>query len=111
MTPRKRVELTLNHKESDRVPLDIGSTANHFTNGLFFKLKEHLGIQGTDIIIRPDESAAYYNEDLLEALGGDFRHLFLMPPDTADWSLDEHGCTTNEWGFQKKNERNRKKNL
>ncbi len=103
MTPRARIELAINHKEPDRVPLDIGSTANHFTNGLFFKLKQHLGIQGTDINMRPDESAAYYNEELLEALGGDFRHLFLMPPDTADWTPDEQGVTTNEWGFQKKN--------
>ena len=30
LTPRKRVELALNHEEPDPVPLDIGSTANFF---------------------------------------------------------------------------------
>ena len=102
LTPRKRVELALNREEPDRVPLDIGSTANFFTNNMFFKLKEHLGIEGKDIKNRPDESAAYYNDDLVESLGGDFRHLFLMPPDSADWTKDEQGCTTNEWGFKKR---------
>ncbi len=61
MTPRARIELAINHKEPDRVPLDIGSTANHFTNGLFFKLKQHLGIQGTDTNMGPHQTWAYYN--------------------------------------------------
>ena len=39
MTPRKRVELTINLQKPDRVPIDIGGTASNFTNELFFKLK------------------------------------------------------------------------
>ena len=102
LTPIKRFELALNYKEPDRVSHDIGSTANFFIDNMLFKLKEYLGVKGKDIENRPDESVTYYNEDLIEALGGDFRHLFLMPPDSADWTKDEQGCTTNEWGFKKR---------
>jgi len=102
ITPRQRVEMTINHRQPDRVPFDIGSTASNFTNDLFFKIKKHLGITSPDIMFRPDESAAYYNDDLLEALDTDFRHLFLMPPDNVDFSRDKEGVMTSEWGLKKR---------
>jgi uroporphyrinogen decarboxylase len=102
MIPRKRVELTLGHQEADRVPIDIGSTANNFTNALFFRLKDFLGITSQDILMRPDESAAYYNDDLLEKLGSDFRHVFLMPPDNVNFKVGPDGCTVNDWGLKKR---------
>ena len=102
MTSRERVECVLTHKMPDRVPVDIGSTACGIVNETFFKLKEYYGITSKDICFRPDESAAYYNDDLLEKLGGDFRHVFLLPPDGYDFRFDENGFGTNEWGIRKK---------
>lgn len=102
LTPRQRVSLALNHREPDRVPIDIGSTACSFTNDLFQRVKEYCGITSTDIVMRPDESAAFYNDDLLKALGVDFRHLFLMPPDNHDFSADAEGYMVSEWGLKKK---------
>jgi len=61
-----------------------------------------LGVTTPDIVIRPDESAAYYNDDLLTVLGSDFRHLFLMPPDNHYFSADAEGCMVSEWGLKKK---------
>jgi uroporphyrinogen decarboxylase len=101
-TPRQRVEMTINHLQPDRVPFDIGSTACNFTNDLFFKIKKHLGITSPDILMRPDESAAYYNDDLLDALGTDFRHLFLLPPDNVDLQPEQDGSVTSEWGLKKR---------
>jgi uroporphyrinogen decarboxylase len=102
LTPRQRVEMTINHLQPDRVPFDIGSTACNFTNDLFLKIKKHMGITSSDILMRPDESAAYYNDDLLEALGTDFRHLFLLPPDNVDLQPAQDGGVTSEWGLKKR---------
>ncbi len=102
ITSRERVNRILNHQEADRVPLDIGSTAGSFTNKTFQMLKKHFGILSEDIVPRPDASAAFYNDDLLEALGSDFRHVFLMPPDAWDPHPDKDGIITSEWGMKKK---------
>jgi uroporphyrinogen decarboxylase len=79
MTSRERVLLTLEHREADRVPLDIGSTANNFTKGLFSQLTEYFDIKTKNLVPRPDESAPFYNDELYEALGGDFRHVLWFP--------------------------------
>jgi len=102
MTSRERVALAINHKQPDRVPVDMGSTASGFTNHTFFKLKEVLGVTSPDILMRPDESASYYNDELLEKLGGDFRHVFLLPPDNFEIQYKEDGTFTNELGIEKK---------
>jgi uroporphyrinogen decarboxylase len=102
MTPRERVLLTLEHQEADRVPIDIGSTANNFTKGLFNQLTEYFHIKTKNLVPRPDESAPFYNDDLYEALGGDFRHVFLYPPSTTDFSTRPDGITVSEWGIAKK---------
>ena len=102
MTSRERVISSINHKEPDRVPIDIGSTANNFTVGLFKKLKDYFGVTAPDFIPRPDESAPFYNDELLDKLGGDFKHVFVNPSSRHDYSPDSNGITTNEWGIPKK---------
>ena len=102
MTSRERVACVLQHKKPDRVPIDIGSTASGFVNGTFFKLKEYFGIQSADFMNRPDESAAYYNDELLEKMGGDFRHVFLMPPDSYRFEENAEGKWMSEWGIPKR---------
>jgi len=102
MTSRERVACILAHRKPDCVAVDMGSTASGFTNATFARLKEHFGITSPDFMSRPDESAAYYNDELLEKLGGDFRHLFLMPADSYHFSLDENGVGVSEWGIGKR---------
>lgn len=101
MTSRERVQCILDHKKPDRVAVDIGSTAAGFTNDTFQRLKQYFNITSPDIVVRPDESAAFYNDELLEKMGSDFRHLFLMPADTYHFELDENGYGYNEWGMKK----------
>lgn len=102
MTSRERVQCILDHKKPDRVAVDFGSTACGFTNRTFQRLKEYYHITSEDIVVRPDESAAFYNDDLLEAMGSDFRHVFLMPADNYHFELDENGYGYNEWGMKKR---------
>lgn len=101
MTSRERVQCILEHKKPDRVAIDIGSTAASLTNSTFKRVKEYFGITSEDMVARPDESSAYYNDDVIEKLGGDFRHVFLLPPEDYD-PFAEKGVIRNEFGIEKK---------
>ena len=100
MTSRERVQMILDHKKPDRVAVDLGSTASGFTNPTMVRVKEYFGIEGGDIVFRPDESAAIYNDMVLEKMGSDFRHVFLMPPENVQ-GFKGTDTAVNEWGMQK----------
>lgn len=71
------------------------------TNPTFRRVKEYFQVESEDIMIRPDESSALYNDELMEKMGGDFRHVFLLPPDGYEPVYDEEGVITNEFGIKK----------
>jgi len=98
-TPRERVSLVLEHKEPDRVPIDIGSTAASFVTPVFFKLRDHFNIKTRLEPFRPWETAAYYDDELFKALGSDFRHLYLLPPSDFSITPDENGVFRDLWGI------------
>jgi uroporphyrinogen decarboxylase len=101
MTSRERVQCILEHKKPDRVAVDIGSTASSLTNSTFKRVKEYFGITSEDIVARPDESSAFYNDEVIERLGGDFRHVFLLPAAGFD-AFSVPGTIRNEFGIEKK---------
>ena len=101
MTSRERVQLILDHKKPDRVAVDLGSTASGFTNPTRKRVKEDFGIHGGAMVFRPDESAAVSNDKVLEKIGSDFRHVFLMPPESAKTGFDGQDTAVTEWGIQK----------
>lgn len=101
MTSRERVLCVLNGEKPDRVAIDIGSTASGMTNPTFKRVKEYLGVTSEDLVLRPDESSAYYNDDILDLIGGDFRHVFLFPAEGYN-PFKEDGTIVNEWGMEKK---------
>jgi hypothetical protein len=75
MNSRERVQLALEHKEADRVPLDVGAG---FQTGLHvqmvYKLRQALGLDapGTPVkIIESYQSLGEIKTDLLDALGAD----------------------------------------
>ena len=76
MTSRERVILSLNHKEPDMVPIDLGSS--HVTGihiDAYEKLKNYLGIKRHDIqIIDQLQGLAKVDEDVLQILDIDKRH-------------------------------------
>ena len=82
LTPRERVLLALSHQETDRVPVDFIATREAFA-----RLKEHLGIDDT--------------EEVLRYLGLDLRHPrqpYVGPP------MRRHtdGSWTDVWGVRRK---------
>lgn len=75
LSGRERVALALDHKEADRVPLDVGgcgATGMHVS--LVYKLRQALGLDepGTPVkVVEPYQMLGEIALDLLEKLGGD----------------------------------------
>jgi uroporphyrinogen-III decarboxylase len=82
MTSRERVALALEHKEPDRVPIDLGAsmvTGIHASS--YAKLREALGItEGTIKVYEPFQMLAEVEEEVRQALGVDVVGISL--PDT-----------------------------
>lgn len=75
LTSRERVALALDHKEPDRVPLDLGGSAvtgMHVSS--VYKLRQALGLDppGTPVkVIEPYQMLGEIKPDLMDALGVD----------------------------------------
>jgi hypothetical protein len=75
MTSRERIAATLNHKEPDRVPLDLGGTTvtgMHATTVYALRQAMRLDEPGTPVkVIDPFQMLGEIKSDLLDALGVD----------------------------------------
>jgi len=94
MTSRERVLLTLEHKESDRVPFNLTLTVD-----IYHRLREHLNLPP-----HPDKALSLWTTvspglDLLDAMRVDIYYVGLNPPSkwTAPNSDDE--LVYDEWGI------------
>jgi len=101
MTPRERVQLTLNHKEPDRVPVTLGGSANHLTEQRYILLRDHFQVQD---VPRRTLVGFYTTPDynpILEKLGTDFRFIHIRPPRNyvANSMIGEFKEFVDEWGI------------
>ena len=75
ITSRERVNLALNHREPDRVPLDLGgSNATGMMASSVYRLRQALGLDspGTPVrVIEPFQMLGEIKPDLIDALGVD----------------------------------------
>ncbi|MBN1399947.1 MAG: methyltransferase [Anaerolineae bacterium] len=73
MTSRERVVETLNHREPDRVPLDLGSTSvTGIAAAALHRLREALGLEQRLVKVHePYQMLGQVDDDLLDALGVD----------------------------------------
>jgi len=75
MTSRERVEASLNHREPDRVPLDLGAgpvTGMHVSS--VYLLRQALGLDepGTAVkVVEPYQMLGEIGSDLIDAIGID----------------------------------------
>ncbi|NWG75648.1 MAG: methyltransferase, partial [Rubrivivax sp.] len=75
MNSRERVNLTLNHQEPDRIPLDLGGsvvTCMHVS--IVYQLRQALGLDvpGTPVkVVEPYQMLGEIKPDLIDALGVD----------------------------------------
>jgi hypothetical protein len=79
MNPRERVNLALQHKEADRVPLDLGgTTVTGMHVSAVYLLRQALGLDAPGTPVKVIELMQMLGEiklDLIEALGIDFVRL------------------------------------
>ena len=100
-TPRERVLNAFRYVESDRIPIDFGSTGNtSITKDAYENLKRHLSIDLPTTLISKNLSTAHVDEVVLERFGVDTRGVFLSGSDewrdielAPDKYIDEWGIT------------------
>ena len=102
MTPRQRVEATLNHKEPDRVPITLGGSANHLTEQRYFLLRDHFGVED---VPRRTLVGFYTTPDynpVLDKLGTDFRFVHMRPPNSyiSNPMVGDFKEFIDEWGLR-----------
>ena len=72
LTSRERVLMALNHEETDRIPIDLGSSRSTGINAIAYnKLKNMLGIESETILFDIKQLLAEVDFELLKKMGGD----------------------------------------
>jgi len=97
-THRARVISAFNHKEPDRVPIDLMGQASMLFDKTYFKLRDYLGLSPIEPI-RSGTTSNYYDERILEYLDIDFRRIFLKKK-RSQKKIHDKGFYTDEWGIQ-----------
>jgi len=97
---RDRLIKALNHKEPDRVPIDIGSIGGGITNVAYYNLKDLLGIKGDEgTSLKANLTVEEFDERVLAALDVDIRHIGLRGPSRRTARVQQpDGSTVDEWG-------------
>jgi uroporphyrinogen decarboxylase len=81
ITSRERVLTSLDHKEPDRVPIDVGGGLCSISQFSYRKLLDHLGWQEDIVIGGLLTQVVKPSQHMLERLGSDFWHIFAGPTD------------------------------
>lgn len=100
MTPRERVWAAVNHREPDRVPLDIGGGASTtiVVEG-YERLRTHLGLKPAETrIMSKAMRLAELDEDALLILGSDCRPISIGTPSKARPAPSDPSLFVDSWG-------------
>jgi uroporphyrinogen decarboxylase len=103
MTPRERVLLALNHKEPDRVPIDLGATiVSSIVKSSYIPLKKHLGLPLEEIkMLDYVQQLPYVDEALMQRFGVDLRMVQLPAATAPGLNIFEDGdyyAFIDRWG-------------
>ncbi len=106
MLPRERVATALNHEEPDRIPIDLGSTrVSGICLNAYASLLDVLGLGPREMcVVDRDQGLAGPDEDVLEALGADFRPVWTNPPSRGETPIVRQGdydVYVDEWGCRR----------
>jgi uroporphyrinogen decarboxylase len=99
LSHRERVIKALSHQEPDRVPFDLGSTANSSIHLLGYqKLKAYFGVEAEDTIIHKMMQTVAVHESILQSLDIDLRYVgYGASERRPDIPVGEDGYQ-DEWG-------------
>src|SRR5512141_3031182 len=104
MKSRARVMQALNHKEPDRIPIDLGATiVSSIVKKTYIELRQYLGLPAGEIkMLDHVQQLPYVDETLMQRFGVDFR--MVQPPaaTTAGVAIFEEGpyyyAFVDRWG-------------
>ena len=93
MLARERVLTALNHEEPDRIPIDLGSTkVSGICLDAYAGLRRALGLRPREPrVVDRSQGLAGPDEDVLKALGVDFRPLWTNPPSGGEAPITRAG--------------------
>lgn len=103
MKSRARVMQALNHKEPDRVPIDLGATiVTSLSRQVYLELNRHLSIPVEEIkMLDYVQQLPYVSEVLMQRFGVDFRMVQLPAATTSGVDIFEEGeyfAFLDRWG-------------
>jgi uroporphyrinogen decarboxylase len=103
MNSRERVMLAMNHKEPDRIPIDLGgSICSSIHKNAYIELKKYLGMDLEEIKMADYvQQLPYLDQALLERFDVDFRMVQLPAATAADVDIFEEGdyyAFIDRWG-------------
>mgnify|MGYP001811836835 FL=1 len=103
MTTRESILTTLDHREPDRVPIDMGSSiVTSVTKAAYVPLREHLGLPAEEVIVYDEvQQLPYLGEDLLQRFEVDTRMVQLPPTHVKGVEIVDDGdywAMWDRWG-------------
>ena len=88
MTHRERFLRALQHKEADRIPVDLGANESSGIMAVAYnRLRKHLGISGRTQIYDPLCMTCIVEPAVLAAIGADAEALYILPKQWKQWTL------------------------
>jgi len=101
MTSRERVMAAINHKQPDRVPLDLGGNVSTFTDGAYLRMLEFLEIQEAEAPVTDFFTVFDIDERVMERFHIDIRRVWLNPPEDYEPRRAADGTWCDEWGIKR----------
>lgn len=90
MTSRQRVLTALDHKQPDRVPIDLGGFQTGIHRKAYIDLLTHLGIEDDVAIMDPVQQLAKPCEEVLQRFRVDIRYIFAHGPDSFKGGIERN---------------------
>ena len=107
MPSRERLLAALNHRESDRIPIDLGGTpTSTISSKALENLERYLGLNEETRLLSPIFLTAFPSDEILRRFGVDVRLITLNPPAKFELRATPEGKVVDEWGvcYQKHEE-------
>jgi uroporphyrinogen decarboxylase len=99
MTSRERLLTALNHKEPDRVPIDLGGTpTSTLSVQALENLKSYLGLHFKTRVMSSIFLTAYPDEEILRRFGIDLKMVTPKAPSGFELKSSPEGRLVDEWG-------------
>ncbi len=97
MTSRQRVLAALNHKEPDRVPIDLGGFQTGIHKKAYESLLKHLDLHDDITIMDPVQQLAKPCDELLQRFHVDVRYVIAHGPDSFQGRIEENRRNGRLW--------------